>query len=40
VALALNRLFAPDLSYEGLAGEPLPGESGEGERSVGTPTNY
>ena len=25
VTLALNRLFAPDLSYEGEAGEPLPG---------------
>ncbi len=27
VTLALNRMFAPDLSYEGLAGEPLPGEN-------------
>lgn len=26
VTLAINRLFARDLSYEGLAGEPLPGE--------------
>ncbi len=24
--LAMNRLLAPDLSYDGLAGEPLPGE--------------
>ena len=26
VTLALNKLFAPDLTYEGEAGEPLPGE--------------
>lgn len=32
MTLALNRLFAPDLSYEGLAGEPLPSGSGAFER--------
>lgn len=26
LTLAMNRLFAPDLSYELLAGEPLPGD--------------
>lgn len=26
LTLAMNGLFAPDLSYERLAGEPLPGE--------------
>ncbi len=31
VTLALNRLFAPDLSHEQLAGEPLPGEPQPGE---------
>lgn len=30
VTLALNRIFARDLSYEGEAGEPLPGAGGAG----------